>query len=101
MAHPRGKRAGILLIGILFISALLPRLCSIDRYITPDELNWVYRSVQFREALLDGRWGDTLNAGHPGVTTTWLGALGISTQLAIRPGMSTSGSPIWPGYRRI
>lgn len=37
MAHPCGKRVGTVLIGMLFISALLPRLCAIDRYITPNE----------------------------------------------------------------
>jgi hypothetical protein len=85
MAQISDKRASILLAGIILISALLPRLCAIDRYITPDELTWVYRSVRFREALVNGRWGETLITGHPGVTTTWLGALGISAQLAIRP----------------
>ena len=79
------KYVGALVMGALFISALLPRLCAINRYITPDELTWVYRSVQFREALLDGRWSETIIAGHPGVTITWLGTLGISAQLAISP----------------
>ncbi len=69
----------------LFLAALLPRLAAVNRYITPDELAWVYRSVQFRQALLDGQWADTLITGHPGVTTTWLGALGISVQLVISP----------------
>jgi len=68
---------------LLFLLALGPRLVAIGRYVTPDELVWVYRSVQFRQALLDGRWAGTLVAGHPGVTTTWLGALSISLQLAL------------------
>jgi len=66
---------------LLFLLALGPRLVAIGRYVTPDELVWVYRSLQFREALLDGRWAGTLVAGHPGVTTTWLGALSMSVQL--------------------
>ena len=69
----------------LFWAAFLPRLATIGRYVTPDELIWVFRSVQFREALLRGEWLNTLTAGHPGVTTTWLGALGISLQLGLRP----------------
>jgi 4-amino-4-deoxy-L-arabinose transferase-like glycosyltransferase len=69
----------------LFLLALAPRLVAINRYITPDELLWVYRSVELREAVRDGRWADTLVAGHPGVTTTWLGAAAISTQLAVDP----------------
>lgn len=65
---------------LLFVLAFLPRLVPLGRYVTPDEAVWVYRSLQFREALLDGRWAGTLVAGHPGVTTTWLGALGMSVQ---------------------
>ena len=70
---------------LLFLLALLPRLVALGRYVTPDELIWVYRSLLFREALLDGRWAGTLVAGHPGVTTTWLGALSMSVQLAVAP----------------
>lgn len=66
---------------LLFVLTFLPRLVAIGRYITPDESIWVYRSLQFREALLDVRWADTLIAGHPGVTTTWLGAAGMTVQL--------------------
>jgi hypothetical protein len=69
----------------LFGLALLPRLTALGRYITPDELIWVFRSVQFREALLAGRWVETLVAGHPGVTTSWLGALGITFKLWLSP----------------
>lgn len=70
---------------LLLVLAVWPRLVGLDRYITPDELIWVYRSLQFREALLDGRWADTLVAGHPGVTTTWLGTAGLSLQLLFSP----------------
>ena len=69
----------------LFFLSLAPRLAGLGRYITPDELVWVYRSMQFREALLAGRWAGTLVAGHPGVTTTWLGTLSMSLQLALAP----------------
>ena len=85
MRDSPASRISIPFIALLLVVAWLPRLCAIDRYITPDELTWVYRSVQFREALLDGRWADTLITGHPGVTTTWMGTLGISAQLAFRP----------------
>ncbi len=82
-----------LLILVIFLTALLPRLVAIGRYITPDELIWVYRSVVFREALLRGAWGDTLVSGHPGVTTTWLETFGISLQLWLRP--STQVTYTW------
>lgn len=76
-----GKQPSFLLPTLLFLVALLPRLTAVSRYITPDELMWVHRSVVFREALLNGRFSDTITTGHPGVITTWLGALGISLQL--------------------
>lgn len=69
----------------LFILAWLPRLAAIGRYITPDELIWVFRSVSFWEALKAGDWAATMTSGHPGVTTTWLGALGIQMQLWLFP----------------
>jgi hypothetical protein len=69
----------------LFGLALIPRLAALERYITPDELIWVFRSVLFREALLAGRWAETLVAGHPGVITSWVGALGITFQLWLFP----------------
>ncbi len=75
----------VLLPVAVFLIALLLRLVAIDRYITPDELIWVYRSVNFREALGAGDWAGTLLAGHPGVITMWLGALGTSIQLLINP----------------
>lgn len=69
----------------IFGAAFLPRLVALGRYITPDELIWVYRSVVFREALMRGAWADTLVSGHPGVVTTWLEALGIGLQMWLRP----------------
>jgi 4-amino-4-deoxy-L-arabinose transferase-like glycosyltransferase len=78
LAAPRGI-VRLIPLG-LFVAALLPRLVALNRYVTPDETVWAYRSLQFREALLAGRWADTLVAGHPGVTTTWLGAAGMTVQ---------------------
>lgn len=75
----------LLLSGLIFAIALLPRLVAIGRYITPDELIWVYRSINFMEAIRSGEWVDTLQAGHPGVTTMWLGSLGTMFQLLLRP----------------
>ena len=70
---------------LLFVVALLPRLSALGQYITPDELNWVQRSVLFHQALRQGQWAETLTTGHPGVLTTWLGAVGIQIQLWLRP----------------
>ncbi len=70
---------------LLFLLAFIFRLSALGRYVTPDELVWVYRSFLFGQALKTGAWADTLIAGHPGVITTWLGALGIELQLFFRP----------------
>ncbi len=75
---------------LLFLLALVPRLAAIERYVTPDELSWVYRSILFREALLNGNWAETLTAGHPGVITTWLGGLTISLQLLLQTGSAAA-----------
>lgn len=57
--------------------ALLPRLSALDRYVTPDELRWVDRSIRFGQAISQHDWGATIQSGHPGVITMWLGSLGI------------------------
>ncbi|MBP6015969.1 MAG: glycosyltransferase family 39 protein [Candidatus Promineofilum sp.] len=71
---------------LIFFLSLLARSAPLGRYITPDEPTWVYRSLQFRQALLAGDWSGTLVAGHPGVITTWLGALVMSLQMLLSPG---------------
>lgn len=83
-----GKRRRFILFLLLFLLALLPRLVAIDRYVTPDELNWVFRSLGLRQALLAGEWGETLRSGHPGVTTTWLGTIAIQLQLWLHPAVA-------------
>ena len=70
---------------VLFVVAMLPRLAALNTFITPDELNWVHRSVLFHQALRQGEWVATLTTGHPGVLTTWLGAVGVHVQLWLRP----------------
>lgn len=78
-AHP------LLISVLLFALALALRLLALNRYVTPDELIWVYRSVLFREAVQSGQWANTLVAGHPGVITTWLGTAALSLQLVLQP----------------
>ncbi len=70
---------------VIFIASFLPRLSGIGRYVTPDELIWVYRSVLFQEALRNGRFADTFVTGHPGIVTMWLGSLGIRLQIWLQP----------------
>jgi 4-amino-4-deoxy-L-arabinose transferase-like glycosyltransferase len=66
---------------ILFFLALIPRLHAIWRgFYTPDEPSWVFRSIRFLQAIEAHRWADTMQTGHPGVVTMWLGALGVLWQ---------------------
>lgn len=69
----------------LFCVAVLARLGAIGRYVTPDELAWVQRSVNMRRALLTADWGATIQSGHPGVITTWLGGIGVQLTLWLNP----------------
>ncbi|WP_420644277.1 ArnT family glycosyltransferase [Candidatus Leptofilum sp.] len=83
--RPFFSRQTMVLALLIFLAALLPRLLALGSYITPDELNWVHRSVLFHQALGQSEWEATLTTGHPGVLTTWLGALGLQVQLWLRP----------------
>jgi len=64
----------------LFLLALLPRLFSLNAFITWDEPMWTYRSIKFLTALRRMDFGGTFLVGHPGVLTMWAGAIGISIQ---------------------
>jgi hypothetical protein len=61
----------------LFIIALLPRIFGLGLFITSDEPLWLTRSIFFSEGLLTGNLAETLQQGHPGVTTMWTGSLGL------------------------
>jgi 4-amino-4-deoxy-L-arabinose transferase-like glycosyltransferase len=64
----------------LFVIALLPRVFSLGTFITWDEPMWVYRSIHFLTALLQGDLRGTFLVGHPGVITMISGSLGIAVQ---------------------
>ena len=49
------------------------RLRELDRFVTPDELKWVCRSINFYRGLRTGHLDETRQTGHPGVITMWLG----------------------------
>jgi hypothetical protein len=69
----------------LFLLALLPRILDPGAPITWDEPKWANRSLRFLSALRRGKWGKTFLVGHPGVTTMWLGATGITLQCRLQP----------------
>ncbi|MBC7237048.1 MAG: glycosyltransferase family 39 protein, partial [Chloroflexi bacterium] len=58
---------------LLTAIALMARLHRLDAFITPDEFKWVCRSVNFYRGLAYGDLARTLQTGHPGVLTMWLG----------------------------
>jgi 4-amino-4-deoxy-L-arabinose transferase-like glycosyltransferase len=75
---------------LIFVIALLFRLAPLGRYVTPDEPAWVYRSVRFADALAARDWAATPSTGHPGVTTMWLGALGVAARRLASPDQSAA-----------
>ncbi|MDH5781980.1 MAG: glycosyltransferase family 39 protein, partial [Dehalococcoidia bacterium] len=53
-------------------------------FLTPDEPNWMYRSIAFIIAILNGDFGATIHEGTPGGTPTqWVGAMSILSRYVI------------------
>src|SRR3972149_11603822 len=74
---------------IIFVAAFILRTGALKQYVTPDEPMWVMRSLDFSTALAHGDWAATAQIGHPGVTTMWLGSLGIALKRLVDPAAST------------
>jgi 4-amino-4-deoxy-L-arabinose transferase-like glycosyltransferase len=70
------------------LTAFAVRLVALGRYVTPDEPVWVLRSIRFAEALAARNWAAVPVTGHPGVTTMWLGALGVAVERLLAPATS-------------
>jgi hypothetical protein len=84
------RRHSLLLAALLLLgAALFARVGALKQYVTPDEPIWVYRSLNFSQALARGDWAATAQIGHPGVTTMWLGSLGIALKRLVDPAAST------------
>jgi len=79
------RRAHLAFALTLFVLALLPRVLTLDAFITWDEPMWMFRSGRFLNGLIHARWADTAPTGHPGVTTMWAGALGGALYSAAHP----------------
>jgi 4-amino-4-deoxy-L-arabinose transferase-like glycosyltransferase len=84
-----GRRCPALVICLLFICSFALRLAPLGRYVTPDEPAWVYRAIRFVDALAVHDWTAIPNTGHPGVTTMWLGAAGVTARRLLTPAEST------------
>lgn len=85
------ERNFIPLVGMfaVLVLALLPRVWRLDAFATVDEAKWVYRSAQFLLALWRGDLSGTAVNLTPAVTTTWVGAIGLSAFYV----MGKAGSP--------
>lgn len=72
----RDRRSFLRLVAVLglFLLALAVRLPRLDAFITPDEMKWLCRSINFHRGLRTGNLAETFQTGHPGVITMWLGA---------------------------
>ncbi len=83
----RSQPNGDLLLRLLafFFLALLIRLVPLGYYVTPDEPIWVFRAVQFADAVAARDYAAIPQTGHPGVTTMLLGALGVRLTTWVRP----------------
>lgn len=77
--------AGVLVIAL---AILLPRALALNRFATPDEHLWLYRSGNFYYALGQRDFASTYQREHPGVTTMWAGMGGFLTRF---PGYRGSG----------
>ena len=64
--------AGLIALALFALSLGL-RLPDLDCFVTPDELKWVCRSTNFYRGLRSGELQETMQTGHPGVLTMWLG----------------------------
>lgn len=70
---------------LIALIALLPRVLNLGTFVTHDEAEfWLYRSELFLEALQTGTMQDTAISTHPGVTTMWLGVVGIHLRHLLR-----------------
>ncbi|MGD9093484.1 MAG: hypothetical protein PVF74_11610, partial [Anaerolineales bacterium] len=65
---------------LITLAILLPRAVALDRFATPDEHLWVYRSANFYYALGQRDFASTFQKEHPGVTTMWAGMAGFLTR---------------------
>lgn len=65
----------------VFVLALLPRGVAQGTFVTVDEIyHWFGRAQKFLTAIQTGDYAATNLIGHPGVTTMWLGSIGLTLQ---------------------
>lgn len=71
----------IILAFAIWVVAFALRAADLHRILTVDEAyHWFARAAAFQTALMQGDLAGTNIIGHPGVTTMWLGAIGLWVQ---------------------
>ena len=77
---PRTRLLPSILIAVgIAAASFAVRAPSLEQAFTIDEKLWIDRSDRFIDAVADARFGDTVESGHPGVTTMWVGGLAQRT----------------------
>ncbi len=61
----------------IFLIALLPRILSLNAFLTADEDDQIMFAHLFLKAALQGDWAGALVLGYPGVPTLILGGIGV------------------------
>jgi Dolichyl-phosphate-mannose-protein mannosyltransferase len=63
---------------LIGLAALAPRMVGLGSFITFDEASfWIQRSQKFLHAIQHGDFAAIPISSHPGITTMWLGSMGI------------------------
>ena len=76
------RYGGVIIPFLLFVLAFAPRIVALSHFITVDEPIWMNRVARFGVALLSNNLSETyaptmLDGGGPGVTTMWVGFIGL------------------------
>src|SRR3954452_14828769 len=74
----------IAVVGVLFVTALVPRTANLDQHATADEDLTLIRSANVPLAIEDRDWWGAYQSGHPEATVQLLVALGRGPD-ALRP----------------
>jgi len=62
---------------VVFLLALLPRIVSLDAFLTADEDDQIRFAASFLQAVVERDWARAALLGYPGVPTMAFGALGL------------------------
>jgi hypothetical protein len=84
-AAPAISLAGFVAFLLVLLVAAGPRVLDLGRFVTHDEAEfWIDRSEVFLTALQSGDAAATAISTHPGITTMWLGSVGIVLRRLLR-----------------